>query len=187
VAQQGTGGSRPKIGDDAVRQRTGKNWDEWFGLLDRAGGKTMDHKQIVAFIGERFDLSRWWQQMVTVAYEQARGLRDVHEKPAGYEIGRSKTIGVPVATAYKAWSNLRSRRRWLQDPELTMRKSTPNRSMRITWADGKTHVNVMFYAKDADRCQVAVQHCKLRSAAAAEKMKTYWARNLTRLKEALEP
>jgi len=187
MAQKRVGGTMPQIGDDAVRRRTGKNWDEWFVLLDRAGGKTMDHKQIVAYIGTHFDLSGWWRQMVTVAYEQARGLRDVHEKPAGYEIGRSKTIGVPVATAYEAWSNLRSRRRWLQDPELTIRKSTPNRSMRITWGDGKTHVNVMFYSKDADRCQVAVQHGKLSSAAAAEKKKTYWTHNLARLKKALEP
>jgi len=186
MAQKRQAGTRPSIGDEAVRARTGKDWASWFRVLDRAGAKRMDHKQIVAHLCEHYEISPWWQQSVTVAYEQARGLRDVHEKPAGYEIGRSKTIAVPVETAYKAWSRLRTRRRRLQDPEFTVRKSTPNKSLRITWVDGKTDVGTMFRSKGPDKCQVSVQHGKLRSAAAAERMKTYWKRNLDRLKELLE-
>ena len=90
---------KPTIGDDAVRTRTGKDWSGWFRSLDRAGAKRMDHKQIVAHLRTHYELSPWWQRSVTVAYEQARGLRDVHEKPAGYEIGRSKTIAAPLAAA----------------------------------------------------------------------------------------
>lgn len=186
MARQRTKGTGPSIGDAAVRARTGKDWAAWLRILDRAGAKRMDHKQIVAHLRAHHELSPWWQQSVTVAYEQARGLRDVHEKPAGYEIGRTKTIAAPVETAYKAWSQLRTRRRWLQDPEFTVRKSTPNKSMRITWVDGKTHVGTMFWDKGPDKCQVAVQHGKLRSAAAAERMKTYWKHNLDRLKALLE-
>jgi hypothetical protein len=111
---QGTG---PTIGDDAVLARTGKAWAGWFRVLDRAGAKRMDHKQIVAHLRAHDDLSPWWQQSVTVAYEQARGLRAVHEKPGGYEIGRSKTIAASLEQTFKAWSQLRTRRRWLQDPE----------------------------------------------------------------------
>ena len=183
---------KPTIGDDAVRTRTGKDWNGWFRILDRAGAKRMDHKQFVAHLRTHYELSPWWQQSVTVAYEQARGLREVHEKPAGYEIGRSKTIAAPLATAYKAWSQLRTRRRWLQDPEFTVRKSITNKSMRITWVDGKTHVSVMFWdksvsgTKGTDKCQVSVQHAKLPSAAAAERMKVYWKRNLDNLKQLLE-
>jgi hypothetical protein len=179
-------GASSSIGDEAVRARTGKDWAAWFRVLDRAGAKRMNHKQIVAHLREHYEISPWWQQSVTVAYEQARGLRDVHEKPAGYEIGRSRTIAIPVETAYKAWSQLRTRRRWLQDPEFTVRKSTPNKSMRITWVDGKTDLSTMFWYKGPEKCQVSVQHGKLRSAAAAARMKTYWKRNLDRLKELLE-
>jgi hypothetical protein len=167
MAQRSIKGAPPSIGDDAVHARTGKNWNAWFRILDRAGAKKMDHKQIVAHLRTNYELSPWWQQSVTVAYEQARGLRDLHEKPAGYEIGRSKTVAVRPETAYKAWSLLRTRRRWLQDPEFSVRKSTPNRSMRITWVDDKTHVDVMFWDKgdkERDKCQVTVQHSKLRSA-----------------------
>lgn len=58
--------------------------------------------------------------------------------------------------------------------------------MRITWVDDRTDVSVMFWDKGPEKCEVAVQRAKLRSAAAAERMKTYWKRNLESLKELLE-
>jgi len=41
-------------------------------ILDKAGAKKMDHKQIVAYLSEQHQVGPWWQQMVTVGYEQAR-------------------------------------------------------------------------------------------------------------------
>ena len=67
-----------------------------------------------------------------------------------------------------------------------MRKATRNKSLHITWIDGETSVHTTFWGKGANRCQVQVQHGKLRSAAAAKRMKTYWGRNLDRLKQVLE-
>src|SRR5262249_29597219 len=32
------------VGDSAVQARTGKTWEEWFAILDRAGGVKMSHK-----------------------------------------------------------------------------------------------------------------------------------------------
>jgi hypothetical protein len=40
--------------------------------------------------------------------------------------------------------------------------------MRITWPDGRTSVEVMFYEKGKAKCQVTVQHKKLSTAAAGE-------------------
>ncbi len=31
-----------KIGDEAVKRATGKEWKEWFELIDKAGGKKME-------------------------------------------------------------------------------------------------------------------------------------------------
>ena len=36
-----------RMTDAAVRGKTGKTWDEWFAFLDRAGCKSMTHKEIV--------------------------------------------------------------------------------------------------------------------------------------------
>ncbi len=178
--------SEPKrMSDAAVQAKTGKTWPEWFAIMDKAGCSKLNHKEIVAFLTTAHNVGSWWRQMITVAYEQARGLRDKHEKPSGYEISRSKTIGVPISAAFKAWSDARLRSRWLGKADLTIRKATENKSLRITWNDGGSNLEVMFYPKGADKCQVTVQHGKLPDAKAGERMKAYWGEALDRLAETL--
>lgn len=174
------------IGDQAVLAATGKNWKQWLSLLDKAGAKAMTHKEIVAIVRDRHGVGPWWQQMVTVGYEQVRGLREKHETAEGYKISRSKTVAVPVATLYKAWSDAKSRDRWLGDGPLVVRKAVLNKSMRITWCDKKTSVEAYFYAKSNAKTQVTVQHSKLPDAQRGEQMKKYWGKSLDRLKKSLE-
>jgi len=164
------------VSDAAVQAKTGKTWAEWLRLLDAAGARQMDHKAIVAHLNQHHAIGPWWQQMVTVNYEQARGLRDKHQKPSGYEISVSKTFAVPVAKVFRTWENGRTRARWLVDAD---------KSLRITWGDGKTDLHVNFIAKGADKTQVTATHGKLTSARQATKMKKYWAANLARLGEIL--
>src|SRR3972149_4551619 len=133
------------IGDDAVEAATGKNWKQWLVLLDKAGAKNKTHKEIVAVVRDRHGIGPWWQQMVTVAYEQARGLRQKHERPQGFQISRSKTVAVPVSKLYAAWKDAKLRGRWLADGPLVVRKATPNRALRITWCGKTTSAGADFY------------------------------------------
>jgi hypothetical protein len=174
------------ISDEAVRAKTGKTWADWLRVIDRAGGKKMDHKSIAVFLHEQKKLSGWWAQMVTVGYEQARGMRVKHEKPGGFEIGASKTVNVPVSALFGAFKTKRTRDRWLGDEKIAVRRATANKSMRITWSDGKTHVDANFYGRGRGKSQVSVQHSKLTSATQSEKMKTFWRGRLAELKNALE-
>jgi uncharacterized protein YndB with AHSA1/START domain len=178
--------ARPRMSDEAVRAKTGKTWAEWFALLDAAGAAKMSHREIVAYLHNEHGVGPWWQQMVTVTYEQARGLRAKHETPSGYQISRSKTLAVPAGKAFAAWKDRRTRARWLKDADLVIRTSTPDKSLRITWGDGKTSLEVNLYPKGEDRCQVSVQHNKLADAEAAERMKAYWADALDALQKVLE-
>lgn len=179
-------GQRTEISDGAVKKATGKTWPEWCRALDKAGAKALDHKGIVALLRKEHDVGDWWCQMVTVGYERASGLRQKHEKPEGFQISGNKTIGVPIATLYEGWTDAKQRKRWLADPGFTVRKATAKKSMRITWVDGSSSVEVLFYAKGAGKSQVSVQHSKLPSAAAATKMKAYWKKALGKLAEMLE-
>jgi hypothetical protein len=63
----------PRLSDAAVQAKTGKTWQEWFAVLDAAGARAMDHQSIAAYSYQQLRLPGWWAQMVTVAYEQARG------------------------------------------------------------------------------------------------------------------
>lgn len=173
------------MSDEAVESKTGKTWSRWFKHLDAAGGKKMTHQEIVAHLHDKHQVRPWWTQMITVTYEQARGLRDVHEKPGGYEISVSRTIEAPVGKAFKAWTDEKIRKKWLP-ANLTIRKATTNKTLRITWEDGKTSVSASFLPKGSGKCQVVAQHMKLPDAKAAAKMKKFWGEALDRLKQSIE-
>ncbi len=175
----------PRMSDDAVESKTGKNWSRWFKHLDAAGGKKMTHQEIVAHLADKHGVRPWWTQMVAVTYEQARGLREIHEKPSGYEISVSRTVAAPISKAFKAWTDESVRKKWLP-AKMTIRKATTNKTLRIAWEDGQTIVAAAFVAKDAKKCQVVAQHMKLPDAKAAAKMKKFWGDALDRLQKSIE-
>ena len=174
----------PGIGDDAVQAKTGKSWAQWFALIDKAGGRRMTHREIVALLHDKHQVGPWWQQMVTVEYERSRGLREKHQTASGYSLSRSKTMNADVKKIFTAWQNARIRGGWLGEKNLTLRTVTANKSIRMLWKDGKTEVNVNFYPK-GDKTQVVVEHNKLANAAAVKRMQDYWAGKLGKLSEIL--
>ncbi|MFN2497782.1 MAG: hypothetical protein ABR557_01720 [Pyrinomonadaceae bacterium] len=91
--------------------------------------------------------------MVTVTYEQARGLRDMHQKPAGYQISVSRTVNTPLAKLYKSFANAKSRSAWLAETGLAVRTATPDKSIRVTWNGKKTSLEINFYSKGAGKSQ----------------------------------
>lgn len=63
--------------DDAIRERTGRGWEEWFDLLDEAGMGDRPHREIARWVAELLGVVplAWAAQAVTVSYERARGGR----------------------------------------------------------------------------------------------------------------
>lgn len=175
-----------EIGDEALAAKTGRTWTQWLAALDADGCRAMDHKSIARHVHDRYAVGDWWAQMVTVGYERLAGLRARHQKSDGFAASASRTIAADLASLYKAWSDPRSRRRWLSDERLTIRTAAADKSMRLTWSDGRTHVDVNFYAKGPGKSQVAVQHRKLASARDVEKIKKMWGERLDSLKAVLE-
>lgn len=173
------------MSDEAVKAKTGKTWKEWFALLDKAGARKLTHKEIARLLSEKFGVGPWWCQSVTVAYEQQTGRRVTHEKTDGFQISVSRTIDVPLTKLYRAFSTEEARNAWLRENGLVVRKATPNKSMRVTWIDQKSSLEVNFYEKGASKSQVVVQHSKLPNSRTAVKMKTYWTMALGRLRHSL--
>lgn len=169
----------------AVKKATGRTWLQWIRALDTAGAKSWRHTELALWLHKQHKLPDWWCQMVTVGYEQASGRRVKHQKLDGFEISVSRTIAAPVAQAFEAWKDAGLREKWLPHTPLSIRKATPHKSIRIRWADD-TNLSVNFWPKGALKCQVVPQHGKLPSAAAAEKMKLYWAEQLDALCRFLE-
>ena len=179
-------GSAPRMSDEAVVSKTGKNWKQWFGIIDKAGGAKMTHQEIVKLLNSKYNVGPWWCQMVTVTYEQQTGRREAHQKTDGYQISVSRTLRTPLSLLYSSFANQRLRNEWLGEEGLALRKATQNKSIRLTWIDGKSILELNFYPKDKDKTQVVVQHSKLANATTAARMKTYWTKALDRLRQHLE-
>jgi uncharacterized protein YndB with AHSA1/START domain len=171
------------IRSEAVRAKTGKGWAEWFAILDNAGAAKWSHKEIAKHMHE-LGCGDWWSQMVTVGYEQARGLRVKHQTAEGFSASGSKTVAVPLAKLYAAWTDSKTRAKWLSD-KIEIRRATKNKSMRIIWSDGAS-IDVQFYVKGPGKSQVTIERRRLANVKEVRQVKKHWTAALEKLQAMLE-
>lgn len=176
----------PTLSNEKLVEATGRNWDEWLDLLDNAGAVKRTHTEIARWLTEEQGVPGWWAQSITVGYERARGLREPGQRTGGWSVTASKTIEVPVETAFKAFEKESTRDKWLPEAELHLRTATAPTSARYDWGDGSTRLIVGFESLAPDKCRVALEHEKLPDADVAERMKVWWRERLIDLKELLE-
>jgi hypothetical protein len=174
-----------RVGDDVLKQRTGKTWAEWFPILDKAGAKKMNHTQIIDVLQKKFGVPGWWCQMVAVGYEHSRGLRELHQSSAGFSASVSRTLDVGVKPLFAACADDKKRGAWIIDDKLVISTARPEKTVRGAW-DGASRLEIRFYVKGAAKTQVVIDHMKLASSSDVEKMKAYWSENLERLREFAE-
>lgn len=96
------------VSNEAVLRATGRDWGGWEQLLDSKGAERLSHKEIVALLRDGHVQSEWWMQMVTVGYEQMKGLRTTGQTAdTGFQVGVSRTVPLPREAAW----------RWVSSPE----------------------------------------------------------------------
>ncbi|HEY8484198.1 MAG TPA: SRPBCC domain-containing protein [Longimicrobiales bacterium] len=106
-----------RVSDQAVRRATGRGWDEWIRWLDDRGAARLSHQEIVALLLEQGGVeSGWWQQMLTVGYERAKGRRvEGQTADTGFQIGVSRTIPLPAEEVWRRLTGPGGVRAWLGD------------------------------------------------------------------------
>jgi hypothetical protein len=172
--------------DALIKERTGCTWERWVKALDRAKAHTWPHREIAKYVMQKYKIPGWWAQTVTVGYERIKGLRSVGQRRDGsFEANKSKTFSVPLDRLYQAFADSRTRARWLPGIELTVRTTTPGKSMRVTWPD-RTSLEVGFTSKGVNKSQVALQHGKLPDRDTSASIKQYWTERLTALEDLLK-
>lgn len=174
-------GARPStdtVSDERVVAATGRTRTEWFALLDRAGAQDWDHGHIARWLGGKHDVDGWWAQSVTVAYEQARGLREPGQRSDGtFAASATKTVRAPLAEVWPHLAEEDLRREWL-DVELKVRGMTEHKSVRMSAEDGS---RITLYLSDVKpgkdgvaKCRVAVEHDGLGDAEELAQTKEFW-------------
>ncbi|CAL9345176.1 hypothetical protein SUDANB121_00364 [Nocardiopsis dassonvillei] len=185
-AARPTAAMRARVSSEAVRERTGHGYDEWFARLDAWGATERTHKEIAAHLVQDLEVPGWWAQSLTVAYEQERGMRAPGQRKDGYSAGVSRTVRAPMEEIFAAFVEESVRERWLADPELTVLSDNPPRRVTADLDDG-TRVVLYLTARGTDRVSVAVEQSRLADQEAAAEAKEFWREHLGRLKALLEP
>lgn len=173
--------------DEAVRKNTGHDLGHWFKLLDKWGAKERTHSEIARWLSKEHSVDGWWAQHLTVAYEQARGMRAPGQRSDGtYSVSASKTVNVPVDTLFEAFHDAGTRESWLGEFDLDIRTVRPSKSVTARWEDSSTRLTVSFEAKDAGKSQVALAHERIPDAKQADELKVFWRERMFLLKKLLE-
>jgi hypothetical protein len=176
----------PPMSEAAVTTATGRGWQDWFVLLDAWKAASRPHPEIARWLVTEHGVPGWWAQSVTVAYEQARGLRAPGQHADGWAVSATKTIAVPVERLFDAFQDEALRERWLAGAQLRLRTATAPRTARYDWEDGSSRVVVGFTGLDPAKSRVAIQHERLPDADTAEEMKAWWRERVAALKPLLE-
>lgn len=203
--------SEETAGDDKVLAATGRRRAEWFALLDDDGAASQSHGTIAALLMERYGVPGWWAQSVTVAYEQARGLRRPGQRPDGtYEVNVSRTVAASRSEIFAFASDDVARRLWLDgalsevalgdEPVLleTVGATAPA-SVRWRWPatarGGSDRGRVILALTDApDRAdgtpsgkvRATVQHSRVLDPDDLPALKAFWAERLEALRDRVE-
>ena len=172
------------MSDASVKKATGCNWQRWVTALDYAGASDWSHRAIAEYVKHAYKTPAWWTQMVTVGYERIKGLRAKgHQRADGLEATRSKAIAASPARVYRAFTDARVRKTWLPGVKPAVRKSTPNRLVRLAWEDG-TFVEVWLTGR-AGTTTARVHHRKLSEKDDVHRRQMYWKSRLTELAQVL--
>ena len=184
------------LSDEAARNKTGHGLDYWFAVLDAFGAATKGHTAAARYLHAEHGVPGWHSQGITVAYERARGLRDVNQSCTGtFQVNVSKTVPATVAAVVDAFRNADQRRAWLQgaDPELAAAldaafegpkpreiktKGSDYAWLRFPW-DGRT-VEIRITAKPKGASVVA-DNANLADAGQVERRREQWRQALTAL------
>lgn len=105
-----------KLSSKAVKEKTGRNWEEWIEWLDdrKPAGKT--HRQIVALLSEHIE-SIWYRQKIALSYREVRGNLPPGELLSGYEVGVSRTFPIPMSKAWELVTSEQGLSAWLGEVE----------------------------------------------------------------------
>ena len=182
MAGKGQAAVKPVLTDAGILAKTGHDWDYWFAALDKAGAAKLDHKGITAILHGKMKVGPWWGQMIAVSYERARGIRAMNQKCDG-EFSVSVTKVMPVSLS-KLFTVATSRHAdWFPKGAFEETSRTKDKYWRGKWKSGRLEVG--FYAKGADKAQIALQSNKLSGSDAVEKERAAWKKAMGALEKLL--
>lgn len=101
--------------DSSLRRATGKGWEQWQSLLNRAGASSWSHQKIVSYLHLKHHLTPWWQQIVAAGYEVLIGKRVEGQNLKGeYSLTVTKTLPLGQKDLWRFLTSQKGLGLWLQ-------------------------------------------------------------------------
>ncbi|WP_114855497.1 hypothetical protein [Brachybacterium sp. YJGR34] len=165
----------------AIGTGTGTELGTWVERIDEAGGRELDHAAIARLLPERWEITEWWAQGVTVAYEQIIGRRVVGQSCEGdFAASASRTVAGTPEEVRGRWDAFMTPQRreelGLGAPSLTDTERW--RYWRAAASDG-TRLSVNITAKDEGRSTLGLEHKGIETSAGRDAWKAAWKTVLT--------
>lgn len=165
--------AEPELGDTAVREATGRGWDEWCDIIDAWPGHTEGHAPIAAHLQTAHGVDGWWAQTVTVGWERITGRRLPHQRPDGsFTVSKSRTMTVDVAELRALLLDDADRRDLFPGRTTELRSRSDSKALRIGFDPGV--VLFSFDPVDETRTRVTATHEQLAEPRMVEEWRQYW-------------
>ena len=196
------------VSSASVKKCTGKTWDQWIAILEKAGGRGLSHGEMVGLLKKKYKLSLWWQQGVTTGFELYIGRKVEGRNAKGeYATVATKTLSLSQLDMWKFLESADGQSIWLEPLSgfsfragaqfevaggifgeiRTLKK--PER-LRLRWNNEDwpkpSVLNISVIKRPGKKCVLVFQHDQLPNERAKTQMNTRWKKILQSIKECLE-
>lgn len=163
----------PGHSDEAIRDNTGRGWDEWRDLIDAWPGHEDGHGAVASWLQDEHDVPGWWAQTVTVGWERITGRRLPHQMADGtFTANRSATITVDPVVLRETLLDEDGREALFPGMEPELRSRPTSKNLRLGLGGGVAEIAIA--ARDDGRATVIVSHARLSAAEEVEHWKAFW-------------
>ena len=190
--------ARSGISEAAVVKKTGHGLDYWFAALDAFGAPAKGHTASATHLYEALGVPGWHAQMISVAYEHARGLRGVNQTCAGdFQVSVSRVVPASVPEVAEAFRDAGRRAAWLRGAEAGLAralgaafkgakaKEIKTKGKGYAWFSfpwNGSRVEIRITGKANGSASVVADNIKLADAALVEERRALWKAALAGLK-----
>src|SRR5687768_744156 len=198
--------SEQPMEDADVKAATGKQWEQWFHLLDSAGGTEPGRRAITDRLMKEHGLAAWWAQTIAVEYERARAVHEKDGRPKGYAICVTKTIAATPERIFDAFGDPALLGAWLGSGAKADFKeggafSTTDgnrgrytkvarpKTLRFVWEDNDPSAATTVELKltpNGAKCGLVLNHERIQTRAHADGLRAAWISAIDKLKQTLE-
>lgn len=196
------------VSTKSVKKGSGKDWQSWIDILDRAQASRLTHAEIAAILKKKYRLRPWWQHVVANGYEIYIGRKGLNRNEKGeWSLTSTKSFKLSATKLWKMICAESGLKIWLKPlshvklapgemfetedgyfGELRTRKQ--NRHLRLTWQDPEwtraSSLTVFLVSRPKESAILVFTHTRIPDGRTQRALRERWQNALAELKSRFE-